>query len=268
MKPARAMLLAGLACALPLAGVSAQGVQGETGSGIADLPAFGDFSVGRPENATPGGVVTINQQALFENSAFGRASLQRLEERSSALRAENRQIEEALEAEERSLTQRRPQLPPEEFRALADAFDDKVEGIRNAQDAKGREVSRMREADQQAFFESVVPVLAELLREKGAVALLDNSAVVLSLDSIDITAEAIARIDLRSIDPTGQGGLMDPAPDGPAPVGPDAVGPDASSPDASGPDASGPDPDGSATEERPLPPPDLPANDLPAPATP
>ncbi len=218
VQPARALLLAALAIGggVPLAA--------QTPLGPGDFQGMGGFSVGRPESAIPGAVVTINQQALFENSAFGRASLQRLEERSRALRAENREIEEALEAEERSLTERRPQLPPEEFRALADAFDDKVEGIRNAQDAKGRELSRLREADQQAFLEGVVPVLADLLREKGAVALLDNSAVVLSLDSIDITAEAIARIDLRNIDPAGADDATSPVDDGlPDPADGDAA---------------------------------------------
>jgi len=161
----------------------------------------GAFSVGRLEGSVTGGVATINQQAMFENSAFGRASQQRLEARSRALQAENRQIEEALEAEERALTDRRPLISPEEFRVLADAFDDKVEGIRMAQDAKGREIARLRETDQQAFFNSAVPILVELLREKGASVLLDQSALVLSLESVDITAEAIARVDLRQIDP-------------------------------------------------------------------
>jgi Skp family chaperone for outer membrane proteins len=174
-----------------------------------DVP--GGFSAGRLEGNPTGGVVTINQQALFENSAFGQASLQRLEERSRALQAENREIEEALEVEERSLTERRPQLSAEEFRAIANAFDEKVEGIRNAQDAKGREIARLREADQQAFFGYAVPILVELLREKGAAVLLDQTAIVLSLDSVDITAEAIARVNLRRIDPAEAAGGADPS---------------------------------------------------------
>jgi Skp family chaperone for outer membrane proteins len=189
-----------IALALVAAGPSLAQTGPETFESVQmDMP--GGFSIGRFEGGSTGGVLTIDQQAFFEDSAFGRASLQRLEERSRRLQAENRQIEEALEAEERSLTARRQQVPVEDFRTMADAFDEKVEGIRNAQDTKGREISRMREADQQAFFRLAVPILVELLREKGAVVLLDQSAIVLSLDSVDITAEAIARVNLRQIDP-------------------------------------------------------------------
>ncbi|MFN4172666.1 MAG: OmpH family outer membrane protein [Pseudorhodobacter sp.] len=208
---ARALPFAVLAC-LASGQVAAQG-------GPDPLDPSGAFSVGRLEDSVQGGIVTINQQALFENSAFGRASLQRLEDRSRALQVENRQIEEALEAEERALTERRPLLTPEDFRALADAFDDKVEGIRNAQEAKGRDIARLREADQQAFFGSAVPILVDLLREKGASVLLDQSAIVLSLDRVDITAEAIARVDLRRIDPT------EAEPDLPLPEGGEAGSP-------------------------------------------
>ncbi len=140
-------------------------------------------------------VLTINQQSLFEDSAFGKASLTRLEAASRALQAEIRQIESDLEIEERMLTERRAALPSSEFQPLARAFDEKVETIRQAWSAKDRDLKRQREADQQRFFESAVPVLAELMREMGAVALIDQSSVILSLDRVDVTQVAINRLD-------------------------------------------------------------------------
>jgi Skp family chaperone for outer membrane proteins len=216
--PRAGSLARAIALALLVAGPSLSQTGPETIENVQmDMP--GGFSIGRIDGGAAGGVLTIDQPAFFEESAFGRASLQRLEERSRRLQAENRQIEEALEAEERSLTERRQQVSAEDFRALADAFDDKVEGIRNAQDAKGREIARTREADQQAFFGLAVPVLVELLREKGAVVLVDQSAIVLSLDSVDITAEAIARVNLRQIDPAEATAAPTPS-DAPTPDAP------------------------------------------------
>lgn len=153
-----------------------------------------------PESA-PGGVVVIDQQGLFERSDFGRESMRLLEERSADLKAENRRIELALEEEERRLTARRANLPVAEFQALAEAFDRKVEGIRNEQDAKGGALARQRDAHQQQFFERAVPILIALMRDKGASAVLDRSGVVMSLDRIDITAEAIARVNQSLTDP-------------------------------------------------------------------
>lgn len=157
-------------------------------------------------------VLILRQDELFERSAFGRASVVRIEEANRALLAENRQIEAALEAEERDLTQRRSSLPAAEFRALAEAFDTKVEGIRAAQEAKGRAIARSRDEDRQKFFSAVVPILAEIMREAGAAVILDDAAVILSFDRVDITALAVARIDAA----IGAGESLAPAP-APAP---------------------------------------------------
>jgi Skp family chaperone for outer membrane proteins len=142
-------------------------------------------------------VLVLNQDQLFDQSAFGRAAKARLEDASSALAAENREIEAALEAEERDLTTRRATLPPEEFRALAEAFNEKVEGIRRAQDAKVRSLARARDEDRKRFFVAAGPVLTDLLRESGAVMILDQASVILNLDSIDVTATAVARMDAQ-----------------------------------------------------------------------
>lgn len=151
-----------------------------------------------PETPTPpvqSPVLILRQDDLFERSAYGQASLARIDEANRALVAENRQIEAALEAEERDLTARRPTLPAAEFRALAEAFDAKVEGIRSAQEAKGRSIARSRDEDRQRFFAAAVPILAEIMREAGAAVILDDEAVILSFDRVDITALAVARVD-------------------------------------------------------------------------
>lgn len=143
-------------------------------------------------------VLVVRQERLFETSAFGRAAREALDNRSKALIAENSRIEAELESEERALTDKRATLTPDEFRPLAEEFNAKVERIRAEQDAKSRELARQSEADRKAFFDLAVPILAELMREKGASVVLDQQAVFLSLDTIDITDEAVARIDARA----------------------------------------------------------------------
>jgi Skp family chaperone for outer membrane proteins len=140
-------------------------------------------------------VLTLDQDRLFAESAFGRASLERDRAAAGELEAENGRIEAELIAEEQDLTARRAELPPEEFSALAAAFDEKVERIRSEQDSKARDLGRARDEDRQAFLRAIVPVLGEVMREQGAVAILDKSTVILSLTVIDITDEAIAKVD-------------------------------------------------------------------------
>lgn len=140
-------------------------------------------------------ILILRQDDLFEKSAFGVASTSRIDAANAALLTENRKIEAALEAEERDLTERRVTLPPAEFHALSEAFNAKVEGIRTSQEAKARAITRTRDEDRQRFLKAAVPVLAAIMQEEGAQAILDEKAVVLSFDRIDITAKAIARID-------------------------------------------------------------------------
>jgi Skp family chaperone for outer membrane proteins len=164
---------------------------------------------GEPAPLVQGAVVLLDQDRLFAESAFGRASLQRERAAAAALDAENSRIQADLVAEEQDLTARRPTLPAEEFTALATAFDEKVERIRAEQEEKIRALGQERDADRAAFRRAVVPVLGEVLEETGASVILDKSSVILALRALDVTDLAIARVDAAL---AGAGPTPDPAP--------------------------------------------------------
>jgi Skp family chaperone for outer membrane proteins len=189
----------------------------------------------------PSPVLTVDQEALFEGSAFGRRVQRELEEASAALAAENRRIEGELAAEERRLTEERAGMAPEVFRARAAEFDARVVEIRRTQDQKARDISRRPDEARQQFFAAALPVLSALVRERGAVAILDARAVILSADAIDITDEAIRRIDAELGD--GSGAAPTPAPEAPAPDAPSPAAPlpEAPAPEAPAPEAPAPD---------------------------
>jgi Skp family chaperone for outer membrane proteins len=159
-------------------------------------------------------VLMVDRNRLFGESAFGRASEARFQAESQALIAENLRLEQALEAEERDLTDRRATLEPEAFQGLAAEFDAKAEAIRAAQDAKSRSITSKREEDRQRFLQAAVPILGEIMREAGAVAIFDKDMVILSLRGVDITDEAITRIDAQLQDGASlpEPGGMEPAP--------------------------------------------------------
>jgi Skp family chaperone for outer membrane proteins len=186
-------------------------------SGGTDTAAQTDFATGTPV-ANPSDVLTVDQARLFRDSRYGQKIIADIQAELSALEAENRRLESALETEEQQLTGRRATLPAEEFRALADAFDAKVRDIRAARDAKEREVLVRRDAAQKTFLETAIPILAGMMTELGAVAILDRSAIILSFGPIDITDRAIERID-ATLDPADA--VPPPAPtDTPSPTQP------------------------------------------------
>lgn len=160
--------------------------------GLAAMPG----PVAAQEAETAGlAVLVIDQDRLFAESAFGRASLGRERAASAALETENSRIQAELVAEEQELTLKRKTLPAAEFTPLATAFDQKVERIRGEQDAKARELVKVRDQEVQAFFDAAAPVLTQLLLDRGAAVILDKSRVILSLTAADVTDEAILRID-------------------------------------------------------------------------
>lgn len=140
-------------------------------------------------------ILTLDQDRFFLESSFGKATIAREQEATRILEAENGKIEAELIAEEQDLTNRRPTLPAAEFTTLASAFDAKVERIRGEQDAKARALTQGRDKERQEFLRVAVPVLGELMSEKGAIAILDKTMIILSLSAIDITDEAIAKVD-------------------------------------------------------------------------
>lgn len=140
-------------------------------------------------------VASLNSDRLFSESMAGKAILDESRQKSMALGEENRRIEAALELEERDLTEKRKTLPAEEFRKLADAFDDKVETIRRTQNGKAAALTQELEAARREFSTRVRPILQQLMSEKGIVFVLNEQAIALALSSGDITDLALQRVD-------------------------------------------------------------------------
>lgn len=141
------------------------------------------------------GIVVVDQEALYSQSMFGQRVQAAYLAESSALAEENRRMEAELAAEEQRLTDLRPSLDPTEFRELAQSFNNQVNEARQTQDRKARSLSERQNAERQTFFNAVLPVLQQLLQDRGASAMFDRRALLISLGNLDITDDAIAQID-------------------------------------------------------------------------
>ena len=140
-------------------------------------------------------VLTLEPERFFAESDFGRRVAEDVQARSAVLTAENRRIEAELRAEEKDLAGRRAFTEPQAFRALAQAFDEKVQNTRATQNQKLREITQVDEKARGEFREISRPVLEQIMREVGAAVILERGSVLLSASSIDVTDLAIARIN-------------------------------------------------------------------------
>lgn len=147
------------------------------------------------QSLTGPGIRYLDQDRLLRESRMGQSMLAGLREAEQALERENQALADQLAAEERALTDLRPTLPPEEFRARAEAFDRRVEAIRAERARLSQELSRRYETEAQQFFQTALPVLTALMAEQGVVALLRPEAVLLGAEWLDLTDQAIERLN-------------------------------------------------------------------------
>lgn len=186
------LALFGLCAMVSLIGGASQGLaQTHTQNLLRHFDPTQDFQLGAPQSS----ILTIQPDRLFAESAFGKRISREVEAEGAVLTAENRRIEAELRAEEQDLTKRRATIAADAFRALADAFDEKVQETRRIQDQKLREISQLSETARREFFAASLPLLEQIMRDAGAGAILDHSTVFLSSDAVDITDLAISRID-------------------------------------------------------------------------
>lgn len=156
-------------------------------AGLLWAPGLGAQEI--PQSA----VLTIDADRFYAQSAFGQrvaADMRRAEEQ---LAAENRAIEAELSEEEQRLTEKRDGLTPEEFRALADAFDLRVQEIRQIQTSKAVAIERRAEEERRRFIGSARPILAAIMQSAQASVIVEKRSVLASRRAIDVTDVAVAR---------------------------------------------------------------------------
>lgn len=142
-----------------------------------------------------GSVLVLDQASLFTASKLGQDILVLEQSEQIQILEESQLITLELQAEETALTEQRAIMPNDDFRVLADAFNEKVETIRASQIAIDDAHLKDIEARRRAFFQYIVPFLAELLKTHGASVIIDRRSVLLFDKSLDITAETIALLD-------------------------------------------------------------------------
>lgn len=187
--------------------------------GAADLAAPADLPTrviplpGEEAAVAVSPVLTIDQNRLYLESAWGQRAEAQLEAEGNLIAAENERLTQLLSSEEADLTDRRGDLDPAEFRRLAENFDIRATEVRRERAQAVQALNGWADADRAAFFRAMLPLMGDMMAERGAVVVLDHRTVLLSLEGIDITEPLIGMVDDR----IGDGDGAVPLPDQPAP---------------------------------------------------
>lgn len=163
--------------------------------------ALGGAPVSAQQSDLSGPVVlVVDMNRLLNGSASGLE----IKRQADALRNQyNREMEsrrQSLRAEEEEMVSLRETLERETFNLRAEEFEQKVGALkRDARDMSSllqravfRETEKLRDA--------ATAVLIEIMGERNGQVLLEKSEIVLSANELDITEEAIRRLDAKELD--------------------------------------------------------------------
>lgn len=140
-------------------------------------------------------ILTLDQDQLFARSKFGQTLRAQVAAETAKAEAEARRLDSEAEAEERALTDQRATMTPEEFAPLAAAFDAKVQRLRAERDSAAADLRAQETAARQRFLQVAAQVIGDYMVERGAVAIIDKSAIIVQLTSLDVTDAVVAKLD-------------------------------------------------------------------------
>ena len=140
-------------------------------------------------------VLVVDMQRIKSDTAAGRDMLNKTVEIRKRIQDAIAARAESLREEEQRLAEERDSLDPADFRERVRAFEQQVFANREFSERESRRLQLVLSRASALLTERATLVLAAIMREREAELLLDATQIVLSADRLDITNEAIRRLD-------------------------------------------------------------------------
>jgi len=140
-------------------------------------------------------VLIVDMQRIKSDTAAGRDMLAKTIKIRSRIQKGVAERGDRLRVEEKRLAVERETLEPEKFREQVRAFEQQVFENRELSERESRRLQLVLSRASALLKERATAVFAAIMRERGAQILLDSTQIVLSADQLDITDEAIRRLD-------------------------------------------------------------------------
>lgn len=148
----------------------------------------------------PNGVLVVNMDRLLNDSLPARDIKAQADDLRAQLRAEHEEAQAVLRAEETELAELRETLDAEAFRARAAAFEERVRGWKRATNVDSARLQRGLFDATEELKAALGPILGDLMAETQAAVMLDAREALLFANQVDVTDEAIKRLDAQALE--------------------------------------------------------------------
>lgn len=141
------------------------------------------------------GVLVVDMQRIQRDAAAAKS----VRAQSAAMRDKLKETvgerARAISREETELAELRERMNAAEFRVRVREFEERVFANRNFAQQESAKLQAVLAQASTRLRREIAPILAQLLRERGAQLMLDKSQVLLNADTLDVTDEVLKRLD-------------------------------------------------------------------------
>lgn len=161
---------------------------------LATAPAFAQT----PAPGAPGTVIiVVDLQRILREAAAVQALQQQVGAAREAFQTEIRQREEELRRLDQELARERPTLPPEAYAERRQALADQLADLQSDIQERRRQLDQALNEGMRQVQSELLPVLQQLTEERGADIMLAKTSIVLARPELEVTDEALARLNVR-----------------------------------------------------------------------
>jgi Skp family chaperone for outer membrane proteins len=143
------------------------------------------------------GVCVFSQDEAIASSIVGKYVNQRLQQIDGQSNAELNDTATKIQADDRALTAQRATMAPDAFQQAGQALQQRAGQFQQLVQVRQREMQLTQQAAVQTIAQSLDPIVVDLFTVHKCSLMLDHNGVILTAKAMDITTDAVARLDAK-----------------------------------------------------------------------
>lgn len=150
--------------------------------------------------AKPAVILIVNTEQLFAQSKVGQSIRKQAQAQAEALQAENQKKSKEMEAEAKKLGDQRALLSQSEFQKKVEALQKKDRQLQKTMQEKSQAFQLGTQQARAKVQAALRPIFVDIMKERGGTVLLDQSVVLAGGVDLDVTQEALKRLNEKLSD--------------------------------------------------------------------
>ena len=147
------------------------------------------------QKAPPAAILLVDGQDILRDSLAAKDIRRQIDSFRTRFQNEITKQEEQLKKERDELQRQRAVLSPEAFSDKRRAFEEKVANMQRGIQERSQRIEQALGGALETLKRSLAPIFADIMKERSANLLLDENQILAGASDMDVTKEAIRRLD-------------------------------------------------------------------------